>query len=79
MADTHTESTTWGLCQDCKWWQIEPGARVAPHTIGMCIDEDLLPFNIRIAGNGGCTHFMEGAPAHARGSSDAPPTAKATR
>ena len=76
---TSNYDTTWGLCKDCKWWQIEPDAEVASRTIGMCIDEDLIAFQLRIGGNGGCNRFMEGTPAHARGSSDAPPTAKATR
>jgi hypothetical protein len=69
----------WGLCKDCKWWQIEPGAPVSDHTMGMCIDEDIYPFLIRISGNGGCNRFVDGAPAVAKGSSDAPPTATPTR
>jgi hypothetical protein len=69
----------WGLCKDCKWWQIEPGAKVADTTAGLCIDEEILPINLRITGNGGCNRFMAGAPAYAAGSSAAPPTAAATR
>ena len=69
----------WGLCKDCKWWQIEPTAAVADHTLGLCIDEDLQPFLVLISGNGGCNKFMEGEPARAAGSGSAPPTAKPVR
>jgi hypothetical protein len=69
----------WGLCEDCKWWQIEPNATVEAHTLGLCIDEDLQPFRIRVSGDSGCTHFMPGEPARAPGSSSAPPTAQPTR
>jgi len=31
----------WGLCVDCKWWQIEPKMHVAPLTAGYCIEEKL--------------------------------------
>ena len=24
----------WGLCRDCKWWQIEPDAHVELQTVG---------------------------------------------
>jgi hypothetical protein len=69
----------WGLCEDCKWWQIEPAAKVEDHTLGLCIDEELQPFLIRVSGDSGCKHFMSGEPARARGSSSAPPTAQPTR
>ncbi|MEZ5292417.1 MAG: hypothetical protein R2745_15150 [Vicinamibacterales bacterium] len=70
---------TWGLCRSCKWWQIEPDAAIRNNTMGLCIDEDLQPFVLRISGNGGCTRFMEGTPARAEGSSGAPPTAAPQR
>ena len=69
----------WGLCKDCKWWQLEPKAEATNLALGLCIDEKLQPFVLRISGIGGCNRFMEGKPAHAKGSSAAPPTAKATR
>jgi hypothetical protein len=69
----------WGLCKDCKWWQIEPGAKVANTTMGLCIDEDLQKFQLRVSGNSGCNRFMPGKPAHAKGSGAAPPTASPTR
>jgi len=69
----------WGLCKDCKWWQIEPDAAVAERTLGMCIDEDLQPFQLLVSGNSGCNHFMEGEPARAKGSSAQPPTAEPVR
>jgi hypothetical protein len=69
----------WGLCKDCKWWQIEPEGHVENNTMGLCIDEDLQKFVLRVSGNSGCDHFMPGKVARAKGSSEAPPTAKATR
>jgi hypothetical protein len=69
----------WGLCRDCKWWQIEPDASVETHTVGLCIEEKLQPFLLRICGNGGCNRFAGGEPARAAGSGGAPPTAKPQR
>jgi len=73
------DDQTWGLCIDCKWWQIEPGEKAEHLTAGLCIDEKLQPFNLRVTGNGGCNRYMEGKPAHGKGSSAKPPTAKASR
>lgn len=72
-------SKKWGLCKDCKWWQIEPDASVGNLTQGECIDEELLSFQLRVSGASGCNRFIEGAPARAKGSSAAPPTAAAQR
>jgi hypothetical protein len=72
-------SEDWGECKDCKWWQIEPDAAVADRTMGLCIDEELQPFKLRVSGNSGCNRFMSGKIARAKGSSAAPPTARATR
>jgi hypothetical protein len=72
-------SKEWGLCQDCKWWQVEPDAKVVARTLGLCIDEDLQRFVLRVSGDSGCNRFMPGEPARAAGSSGAPPTAKPTR
>lgn len=69
----------WGLCRDCKWWQIEPNAAGGDHTHGLCIDEDLYEFRLRVSGDSGCNRFMAGKPARARGSASAPPTAVQTR
>ncbi len=74
MADTQ-----WGECKDCKWFQIEPDAEAADDTMGLCIDEDLQPFRLRVSGNSGCNRFMPGEVAHAAGSSSAPPIAAPTR
>ena len=73
MADSE-----WGLCKDCKWWQIEPRARIANTLMGLCIDEDLQEFRLRVSGNSGCNRFMAGKPAHAKGSGSAPPVAQPT-
>lgn len=69
----------WGECKDCKWFQIEPGARVANTTMGLCIEESLLHLRLRVSGNSGCNCFVVGTVARAKGSGAAPPTAKATR
>jgi hypothetical protein len=74
----HSESE-WGKCKDCKWFQIEPGEKAENNTMGLCIEEKLQPFLLRVSGNSGCNRFMPGAVAHAKGSSEAPPTAKPTR
>ena len=69
----------WGKCKDCKWFQIEPGARASNNTMGLCIEEKLQSFRLRISGNSGCNRFVPGAVAHAEGSSSAPPEAAPTR
>ena len=48
----------WGLCKDCKWWQIEPDASIRDTTMGLCIDEDLFPYKLRVSGDSGCNQFM---------------------
>ena len=72
-------SSSWGLCKNCKWLQIEPGASPENLTLGLCIEERLQLFQLRVSGNSGCNRFIEGKPAHAKGSSAAPPTAKPER
>jgi hypothetical protein len=69
----------WGSCKACKWWQIDPDATVEDQTAGLCIDETLQTYLLRITGNGGCNRFMKGTPARAAGSSAAPPTAQPQR
>ncbi len=74
-----TAKNSWGECKDCKWWQIEPDAALTNTTVGLCIDEEIQPINLRVSGNSGCNRFVEGKPARAAGSGSAPPTVKATR
>jgi len=69
----------WGLCKDCKWFQIEPKASPGNDTMGLCIEEKLQPFLLRVSGKSGCNRFLPGTPAKAAGSSKAPPEAKPTR
>lgn len=69
----------WGFCKECKWWQVEPDAAAENTTMGLCIEEKLQPFRLRVSGNSGCNHYQEGKPAHAAGSGEAPPTAKPSR
>jgi hypothetical protein len=70
---------SWGLCITCKWWQIEPAAKAEHLTAGLCIEEKLQPYKLRVTGNGGCNKYVEGKPAHGKGSSEKPPTAKPMR
>lgn len=72
-------SDDWGLCKDCRWFQIEPGAHVDDATMGLCIDDELQPYRLRVSGNSGCNRFVPGEVAHAKGSSAAPPKAQPTR
>jgi len=72
-------SEQWGLCKECKWWQIEPDGTIEDLTMGFCIDEKILPFQLRVSGNSGCSRFMKGKPARAEGSSGQPPIAKPQR
>jgi hypothetical protein len=69
----------WGLCKDCMWFQVEPNAELDEATLGLCIDEELQRFHLRVSGNSGCNRFMAGEVAHAVGSSAAPPFAEPTR
>ena len=64
-------SSEWGLCRDCKCWQIEPKAAAENLTLGLCIDEKLQSFRLRVSGNSGCNRFMPGKPARAAGSGQA--------
>jgi len=72
-------ASNWGLCKDCQWWQIEPEARIADATMGLCSEERLQPFRLRVSGNSGCTRYTPGQPARAEGSGAAPPTAEPQR
>ena len=72
-------SKQWGLCKDCKWWQVEPDATIENPTMGLCIDEELQEFRLRVSGNSGCNRFMPGTPARAEGSSEQPPVAAPVR
>jgi len=72
-------ASDWGLCKDCQWWQIDPGATVADNTMGLCTEEEIQPFQLRVSGHSGCNRYAPGEPAHAAGSSAAPPAAAPRR
>jgi hypothetical protein len=72
-------SDSWGACKDCKWWQIEPKASIQSLTLGLCIEEKLQPFRLRVSGASGCNLFVEGKPARAKGSNAPASTAKPER
>jgi hypothetical protein len=72
-------ASEWGMCKDCQWWQIDPEANIANTTMGLCIEDALQPFRLRVSGNSGCMHYTPGEPTHAAGSSAAPPTAEPQR
>jgi hypothetical protein len=69
----------WGECMHCEWWQIEPRVSIAEDTVGMCIEEQLQPFQLLVSGNSGCNQFEEGKPARQKGSSERPPVAEPQR
>lgn len=73
------DQKTWGLCKDCKWWQIEPEAKPEDRTLGLCIEEKLQAFQLRVSGNSGCNRFLPGESPKAKGSSEAPPRARPTK
>ncbi len=72
-------TSNWGLCIQCKWWQVEPAAALASTTHGLCIEQSLQPYLLRVSGGSGCGLFVEGEPARAAGSGNCPPTAAPTR
>jgi hypothetical protein len=47
-------ASDWGMCKDCEWWQIDPGVNIADNTMGLCTEEELQPFRLRVSGNSGC-------------------------
>lgn len=65
--------SSWGLCKSCRWWKIEPDAVVQNLTMGVCIDEKLRPFELRVSGISGCDRFEEGKPHRGKGASEIPP------
>jgi len=73
------DPSTWGLCIHCKWWQIEPDAALMNDTKGLCIDQKLQPYLLRVSGDSGCNLFVDGVPARAAGSGGSPPTANPVR
>jgi hypothetical protein len=73
------KTSNWDICIKCKWWQVEPAAALASTTYGLCIEQSLQPYLLRVSGSSGCGLFVEGEPARAEGSGACPPTAKPTR
>jgi hypothetical protein len=69
----------WGLCKDCEWWQTEPEAKISNTTMGLCSEDDLQSYHLRVSGNSGCNQYSPGEPSRAAGSSAAPPTAAPQR
>ena len=58
-------ASDWGMCKDCQWWQIDPGANIADTTMGVCTEAALQPFRLRVSGTSGCHHYTPGQPTHA--------------
>lgn len=74
-----SNSSQWGQCMECKWWQVEPDAALSPATHGLCITEPLQPYLLRVSAASGCAGYTQGEPARAKGSADIPPTAAPVR
>lgn len=68
-----SDTSNWGQCLHCKWWQIEPDAVLATTTHGLCISEVLSPYLLRVSGASGCKGFAAGIPARAAGAGTVPP------
>lgn len=68
-----SDTSNWGQCLQCKWWQIEPDATLATITHGLCISEALESFRLRVSGGSGCNGFAKGVPARVAGSGNFPP------
>lgn len=64
---------SWGLCVECRWWQIEPQAIATHQTAGLCLEKSLRGFQLRVTGNSGCNRFMPGTTSRASGASQKPP------
>jgi len=73
LEESPMAASDWGLCKECGWWQIDPGATPADNTMGVCAEEALRTFRLRVSGNSGCSHCESGEPTQAAGSSAAPP------
>jgi hypothetical protein len=67
------ETKNWGLCVDCRFWQIEPKAIPTHQTAGLCLAAALRPFRLRVTGNSGCQEFEKGPTARGEGSGLKPP------
>ena len=72
-------ASDWGMCKECRRWQIDPEAKPANTTMGLCTEDALQPFRLRVSGNRGCNHYTPGEPDRTAGSSAAPPTAEPQR
>ncbi len=73
------QTSDWGPCESCKWWQVEPETVPDKHILGQCIDEKLQAFELSLSGDSGCNRYMKGQPAKARGAGEQPPVAQPTR
>ena len=63
----------WGLCQNCRWWRIEPQAEATAMTIGLCAHDKLRPHLLRVLGVSGCNCFAAGECGRMDGASGMPP------
>jgi hypothetical protein len=68
-----SEPQDWGLCVDCRFWQIETKAIATHQTAGVCLQPELRRFRLRVTGNSGCQQFEKGETARGEGSSLKPP------
>ncbi len=69
-----SDSSSWGQCKSCKMYQLEPGDEPSNNSIGVCIAEDLVEYQLRVSGNSGCNVYVEGKVKHKQGSSETPPS-----
>jgi hypothetical protein len=50
LEESTMAASNWGMCKDCEWWQSAPGANIMDHTMGVCTEEELQPFRLRVSG-----------------------------
>jgi hypothetical protein len=68
LETTANTNTDWGLCNDSKWWQIEPEAEIHATSVSVCIGEDLEPLRLCPSAENDREHFLSEPTAYAAGS-----------
>lgn len=69
-----SDESSWGQCETCKMWQLEPETEPHANAVGVCIAEDLVQYQLRVSGNSGCNIYKSGKVKHKKGSSECPPS-----
>lgn len=46
-----------GHCEHCRFWQSDAAGDPAPHTVGLCLHDDLAHFQLQVTEDSGCNRF----------------------